>query len=261
MAPKQKKQAPAEGASGSASNDGGKRAATDTEVPVPARMAKKSEPEPPSQQPSSQQTGFKKPKLPPSTGKDADKVGRDIMTQVVPWVNQELECFLCGENKLEPEQRLVNLAPLNIREGSQKSFGKSYKEHWVPENCKTSMEQSGLYEAGGVLFWLDPEVSSLQLSIPSIDVPWSSICDIAETQFDQVSVEGSDRKRILFPVVLSANWAGTIPEQGYPTRLIALAGHSFIYGWYVKMFHALDMKNFSLVWQLVEAALTVTLSV
>ena len=184
----------------------------------------------------------KKPRLPSASGADKDSPAHPILKHIIPYVNQELEIYLRTEKTLKENEHLVNLLPLTIE--SVEKAGVSYKHHWLPTSCKKSMEQSGLYEAGGVLFWIDPETTGSFL-IPAVQPTWSSVCSVADNQFDTVGVSGSNNAttRIVFPVPLSAKWDGPISADTYPTRLTILGGHAFIWAWYVKMFHALDGRE------------------
>ena len=182
------------------------------------------------------------------------------MKKIMPWVNQELESFLLQEKVLEPGQHLSDLRPLNISDKKREVIGTSYKQPWIPENAQISMRQNGLYEAGAVLFWIDPEVADEgNFRVPSVDPTWGSVCGISETQFKVVGE--ADCKRIMFVVALFAMFEGTIPEHEYVSKLTLLGGHAFVYAWYHKMYKALEDKDFALVRMLVEAALTVTLTV
>ena len=202
----------------------------------------------------------KKPRLPSASGADKDSPAHPILKHIIPYVNQELEIYLRTEKTLKENEHLVNLLPLTIE--SVEKAGVSYKHHWLPTSCKKSMEQSGMYEAGGVLFWIDPETTGSFL-IPAVQPTWSSVCSVADNQFNAVGVSGSNNAttRIVFPVPLSAKWDGPISADTYPTRLTILGGHAFIWAWYVKMFHALDGREKNKIQELVECALTVTLCV
>ena len=174
---------------------------------------------------------------------------------MVPWIQHELQVFLRNAGRLKEDEHLNDMAPLTI---SGQAGHTSYKQHWVPENCHKSMSQSSLYEAGGSLFWLDPETGgeyTARCSEPS----WLLVADVSENQFVPVTTD-SGKSRILFPVPMSVAWSGDVPEHTYPVDLKPLGGHGFIYGWYVKMYKALDDRDADMVNFLVEAALSVTIS-
>ena len=239
----------------------GKRgAASNAEPAIPAKVPKVTPPPEPS--PSKpEQVVLMKPRL-PSRGSSSDAPAREIVRAIVPWVNQELESFMRTEGILASNKGLADLEPLHI--GTKQSVGVSYKQHWVPENCKDAMQKSGLYEAGGVLFWIDPETCGSTFSVPTVEPTWGAVCDIAESSFEPVGVSDvwAFKKRILFPVSLSAKWmVKDLPKSTYPTRLVCLGGHAFIYAWYVKIFDALDARDSAAIRLLSETAMTVTLCV
>ena len=196
-----------------------------------------------------------KPKLPPADGKEKDEPAKPMMKKLLPWVHQELVKSLRADGTLRATETLSDLRPLTI---SSTTTSKSYKEHWVPEHCVTSFNLNGLYEAGGSMFWIDPEIAG-DFEVPNMQPTWSLVCQIESEQFTYVGGE-SGRRRILFPVPLSAKWNGAVDATAYPTRLVALGGHAFIYGWYVRVFKALDSGDAEAVRMLLEAALTVTVT-
>lgn len=80
---------------------------------------------------------------------------RSVMKTVIPWVNQEL-LKLAG---VVANQGLDQFTPLSLPKAEDtKSGTANYKEPWVAEHCAASCARAGMYEAGGSLFWVDPEV-------------------------------------------------------------------------------------------------------
>ena len=239
-----------------------KRAVEPAAAPVPAKAAKvdteQSAPANPASSSSEQTPVLQKPKLPSADGKEKDEPSKQYMKKLVPWVNQELAKVLRSRGVLTATQNLSDLHPLTIDSSTQAT---SYKEHWVPANCAKAFSHSGLYEAGGSLFWIDPEIASQSYSIPQTEPTWSQVCQVQSEQFGVVRASGSEYvARILFPVPLHTKWSGPVDVTNYPSRLTALGGHAFIYGWYAKMYEALDAGQVELQQLLVQAALTVTVT-
>ena len=106
---------------------------------------------------------LQKPVLP---APDADRVGRDVMKEVIPYVLQELPTFLKLDRSVGC---LTRRAPVQInpsKEDKQKRQMTNYKEAWVLENCPVSIKQSKMYEAGGNALWLNPECWDENFLIP-----------------------------------------------------------------------------------------------
>jgi hypothetical protein len=224
----------------------------DVEVVVPAKVQKTTE--------SAQlvHTTTKKPKL-PTDGDVTELAAREVMKSLVPWVVQMLERFLKEKGYSKDGEQLATLVPLAIAAGAGGDVGVSYKETWSPANCRMSMTTSGMYEAGGSLFWMNAEVVGA-FSVPCAEPSWNIVNEISKSQFVPVTPKGG-RKRIIFPVAFSANSMVPLPEAGYPVSLQPLGGHAFIYGWYVRVFRAFEACDDEMVRLLVEAALTITLCV
>ena len=235
----------------SASGSGKRPAVPDAtnDVTVPAKAAKVQAPA---------VVVLVKPKLPKAVGSARELPAKQMMRKIVPWVNQELEKFLHRELMLKHHENLRDLKPLSVSAKEKDAVGTSYKQPWVPENAKLSMTLNGLYEAGAVLFWIDPETTTDNFTVPCVDPTWGVVQDISETGFDPIGMSGS--QRIMFPVSFSTKFVGAIPEHTYMTRLILLGGHAFVYAWYVKALRALEAENNETVRMLVEAALTVTVT-
>jgi hypothetical protein len=90
---------------------------------------------------------------------------RAIMKTVIPWVNQELlksQHWARGQGDRVTLASLAELTPLVLPpvDGSEGSGAVGYKEPWHPDHCAASCSRSGMYEAAGAIFWLDPEVAS-----------------------------------------------------------------------------------------------------
>ena len=195
-----------------------------------------------------------KPVLP-----DATKCGplgtKEVMKKVVPWVHSTLPMALRGKLKMEVHDDLSKHVPLRI---SDKDEISSYKQPWVPENCFTSVQKSGLYEAGGSLFWIDPELGEYHL--PAEDPSWAWVHDAAVDLFKPYDHNG--HLRIRFPIALPTclRRGVRVAKNEYPHggALVPLSGHAFIYAWYVAAFKALDANDLPRVVQLFECALTVT---
>ncbi len=201
----------------------------------------------------------KKPTLPSPDGSDMGS--KHTMKFVVPWVMQELPSLLGAKGQdLKKAQPLV--LPHRQPAQGKDSAACSYKEPWVPEHCWSSCQVSGLYEAGGNLMWIDPEVSG-DSCMPCGDPPYHLVHEIAKTQF--VPIMHNDRERIRFPVALHCWWRSgvqALPKNDYPDGGLApLGGHAFLWGWYLAVQLAMEEADHQRVKLLYQSALTATISV
>ena len=103
-----------------------------------------------------------------------------------------------------------------------------YKEMWRPSNAATCL-QNGLYEAGGVVTWLNPlDNSFLDVDSPSFDQILTCEKRFVPQDFDQ-------KQRILFPFAVHCFLpAGSVPDQNsFPKTLVVIAGHAMVAAWWV----------------------------
>jgi hypothetical protein len=187
---------------------------------------------------SASQTTVPKPKV--RAPADCDGLGsRSIMQDVVPWVLAELPVYM-NKHKLlnDALTPMSQMLPLHISGAGQ--VGTSFKEAWSPVNCRTSLIQSNLYEAGGNLCWLDPEISGAGFSMPGDDPAWAWVWESSATLFETFVPDArsgcSGVERIRFPAAIHAEWriaqTEELPKTTYPRKLVPLGGHAFIYAWF-----------------------------
>ncbi len=202
------------------------------------------------------------PKLPPDTQKDIGS--RAVMKYVAPWVVEALNAKLPGMLQLKglPRGDVRCAEPLVIADGSAQGL-QSFKEAWDPKNALTSCRNVGMYEAGGNLLWIDPEVAVGSTEIPSEDPAWHAVCCMAKA-LSEPTVFDNGKKRVRLTVTLScARRSGLVGMSGesFPEggALVLLGGHGVLWAWYVAMAQALRDGATDLVKMLYECALTTTL--
>lgn len=171
-------------------------------------------------------------------------------------------------------QDIADAQPLHIAAEVAPDGIKSYKERWVPANCALSLKQTNLYEAGGSLLWVDPDLHS---EIPRERPAWKVVLDFATAFFkvpDSMAGPGGvtlrlaggtghkgTHTRILFPIALEC-YLDEEPARlavAYPTKVNLLSGHAMVYAWYISMWQALssgDTRSVIILW---ETALTTTI--
>ena len=203
-----------------------------------------------------------------------------IMREVVPFVLQRLPRALDADGIAHHSSELAACPPLPITDGRNEL--RNYKEVWSARNCKVSVETSGLYEAGGNLFWVDmhiPEavgrpgqdagLSGVVTEEPAL----SQVIGYAE-QFFSVSEgscgkpsAGSDaERRLMFPdvigtVVAAVSQLNPIDVTPHKLKLSLIAGHALLYAWYWAMGIALRDDGPPAVKALWVCALTCTIRV
>jgi len=99
---------------------------------------------------------------------------------------------------------------------------------WRPSNAATCL-QNGLYEAGGVVTWLNPlDNSFLDVDSPSFDQILTCEKRFVPQDFDQ-------KQRILFPFAVHCFLPeGSVPDQNsFPKTLFVIAGHAMVAAWWV----------------------------
>ena len=196
-----------------------------------------------------------------------------IMREVVPYVMHALPAALdvMGVTRA-PE--LVACPPLEIK-GSDASGMRNFKEIWQPGNCKLSIETTGMYEAGGNIFWADMNLSSAgRLSDVFLreEPAMQQVLDYSDQFFSLTEpVHGSEATaRLVYPDVLetaapdiNALFAGGAPNVGttLPSKLNLVAGHPLLFAWYWSMGAALRGSDSARVRALWQCGLTCTMRV
>lgn len=183
------------------------------------------------------------------------------MKTVIPWVMNALPRFLLKHNIATiTAGGLGAEEPLKIVVGT--SSMSSFKEAWNTNNCSEALRKSGVYEAGGNLFWVDPEVAGTAFTLPAEDPAWGWLSAFAKTGFERFQPDGTtERSRIRFPIALETNWRAGVQELGnFPKMLQPIGAQGYIWAWYLAMFNALDSEDVEQVQMLFECALCVTMS-
>ena len=194
-----------------------------------------------------------RPKIPPPSQAPAGTGARNFMRQICPWVLQELPKFMHDHCQTGTDALFVR-PPLQICSGAVSSF----KEPWVPAHCDESLKQTGLYEAGGNLTWIDPQVADQEASD---DPSWEWVYDYAKSGWVRSSFRGVSGDRIRCPISFDTYWPHYVKDkEEYPTGLKLLAAHSHLWSWYVAVYRAMCEGDKVRVKLLYESALTATVS-
>ena len=198
--------------------------------------------------------------------KDLPGLGsKALMKKVVPWINAKLPRYLTERGQISNTDRLGLHAPLAITgEGMV-----SYKEVWNVDNCRRSLSQTNLYEAGGNLGWLDTQVNHTEdddTVLPVEDPSLAWMIDYSETGFHVMElplVSGQVVKRIRFPTAIDAYMCSmpTGSDESYPTQLFPVSGHALIWSWYFTVWQAMERDDVEKVKLLYEAAVSTTICV
>ena len=191
------------------------------------------------------------------------------MKQLVPWLRQELPGRL---KKLGHAScaKVEDAGPLAIRVNAGSSALSSYKEVWTPANCKIALDKTGMYEAGGSLFWLGPGFVGEHVSMLHTEPAWSVLVSYQKQFFSREACadanvgESTETKlgRMLFPCPLEAySDDETRDWSAMPKSLRLLGGQPIVFAWYVAAARALIASDDALLVQLWQAALTCTIRV
>ena len=197
---------------------------------------------------------------------------RQTMKLCVAWLTRELPAAMDKMKKLASPVNgsLEAVSPLAIQEGSGL---RNYKETWTPANCQVSIRTTGMYEAGGSLFWLDPGFVGEHVHVLHQAAQWSTVVRYAEQFFSRAAClpeesEGaaacpsSGLGRLLFPCPLEAY--ETDPSRDWlraPAGIKLLAGQPMVLAWYLAAARALQRADDALLLALWQAALTCTITV
>ena len=174
---------------------------------------------------------------------------RRYIKPLVPYVDAELPKFLKAKGILSTDEPMPARKPLHIDSADMRSF----KESWNPTNCCTSLRETLMYEAGGNLCWIDGEFEKQVL--PTEDPPLKWMPEFEESGF--FSFKG----RVKFPVVMECHVEKPFGDTVYPTTVLPIGGHAYLYAWYYSAWKALRDANVERCQELYICALTTTLCV
>ena len=140
----------------------------------------------------------------------------------------------------------------------------TFKEHWRWESCKMSLENNGLYEAAGNLFWLSMDSPTWDgESLPATTITYEKVaagrklwCD---DKFLRSSEDKSKRYYIIDACISTAVTSivdvPTKPSVGFASSP-CLSSRAVLCGWYSVVDDALRVRETRKVMKLYEAALS-----
>ena len=179
------------------------------------------------------------------------------MKALVPWLRQELPTHL-KRLGLSSGQDVAAVSPLPIQASDDSSALSSYKEVWTPANCKVAIANTGMYEAGGSLMWLDPGFVGEFVSLLHAEPSWSAVVKYQKEFFRQKP--SADKGRLQFPCVLEAYSVDESRDWGVmPSHLCLLGGQAIVFAWYVAAARAMIASDDAMLRELWQAALTCTI--
>ena len=200
------------------------------------------------------------------------------MKLLVPWLRQELPGHLKKLGHTSKE-KVEAMSPLPIQGATEGSALSSYKEIWTPANCAVAIENTGMYEAGGSLMWLDPGFVGENVSLLHAEPAWSVVVSLHKQFFSRDACAARQEKsakvnsdvgmstspglgRLLFPCPLEAYCDDETRDwQKMPSSLRLLGGQPIVFAWYVAAARALIASDDALLLKLWQAALTCTVRV
>ena len=158
--------------------------------------------------------------------------------------------------------RLHEQKPLDVAKAERNASLKSYKEAWRTENCKVSLDASGLYEAAGNAFWIDPSVAPEWdgQDVPGSKISWSQIA-AGRSAWSEEKLKRSAATSNMQHYVVHGAVPTAIPSSGVGNSAIGesfqdlpcFGGRAVLLGWYSVMDDALRASNDALILKLYEA--------
>ena len=213
----------------------------------------------------------KKPTAPPS---DALVESWGVVKDLIPWVKHQLRTHPCvvgcpasvGQTTAEAVGETTALhqyLPLNIKASiTHEADMASFQSPWDAILCKSSLNTTGLYQAGGNLMWLNPNPHG---QCPSPPLCWAQVYELQKNLFEPCGEKAklTTCGRIVFPETLHAyitdmgqlECAAAAGESQFPL----LAGQGLVMAWWVAMFEALHVGADQQVAALWQCALTTTI--
>lgn len=209
----------------------------------------------------------RKPQLP---GADADPDVLPLMRGIIASASHDLRRHMAEDTAAFAAFADVPLhehEPLEIKATASDRELLSYKPPWKHEAAQTSLANTGLYEASGNLFWVNPFPASAQATVCAGETPpWSAVMGMSDAfrPDDAATFKQPDataREKRISPGHVGAPCldVGGFDKATFKGTLQLVTGHPVIYGWYVAMREALSRGDNRWIASLVQAAVTVTL--
>ena len=204
--------------------------------------------------PSATATPPRKPDLPTCPDAVCGVPVLALMRALIVYVKYELRLRIRGDKTTMyaafADVDLHSHQPLESRAAAGEADMLSYKAPWKRESAKLALGGTGLYEASGSLFWLNPFPPDAEMSKCAGATPsWKSVHAAADAfrpddlkAFEMGSEGPTRQKRILFPAVMAVH-APTLDgflAEAFPGNVQVVTGHVLIYAWYLAMFEALQ---------------------
>ena len=145
----------------------------------------------------------------------------------------------------------------------------SYKAPWVKEAAARTLEKTGMYEASANLLWLNPFMEGDTAQLIAGDVPqWRTVLEAVDKfmtleagiESSLASPQGTGITRLLFPITVPAycDCADDGDATGVLGKFRVVAGHIYVWAWYLGMYRALQARDIACVAALWQMARTTT---
>ena len=187
------------------------------------------------------------------------------ITELIPYVNQEVHEYLVSAGKNPPE-KLCMLKPLDIVKEAGTDM-KSFKEPFQNERCVNSLKSTQIHETCISGWWFDPLAHTwIEVDIGGMDSTWADF-DAALRLWSEERFKASSDvpsfRRFIFPGALPSAVRSVVDVErakvnGVLQNLPVVAGRLVLWSWFGAVDAALESKQPDVVGKLVEAMLTVT---
>ena len=140
----------------------------------------------------------------------------------------------------------------------------SYKAPWVKQAAARILKKTGMYEASANLLWLNPFMEGDTAQLIAGDVPqWRTVLEAVDKfmtleagiESSLASPQGTGITRLLFPITVPAycDCADDGDATGVLGKFRVVAGHIYVWAWYLGMHRAIQAEDVACVvalWQM-----------
>ena len=149
----------------------------------------------------------------------------------------------------------------------------SYKAPWGADVAPRTLEQTGMYEASANLLWLNPfPLGNVAQQIAGDAPQWRTLLEAVDKFMTlEAAIESSlappqgasspgRPARLLFPITVPACCDGAVDggSTGVLGKFNVVAGHIYVWAWYLGMYTALQARDIACVAALWQMARTIT---
>ena len=173
------------------------------------------------------------PKIPDQSKRHVDADAAKVVAQLMPWVRYHLRAALTRdipEFRVFEDTNLHNHAPLSIKAALKDGELASFMAPWTKEACTHAFDTTGMYQAGGNIFWVSRNFDDTDPSYACVhgDAPtWDEVLVLVKAHFTLSDTKGRTVERLVFQIPLAVYGKKNSDfdtQESFDAKLLLLGG-------------------------------------